>query len=88
VTPAIVIAPLTRHHGAGRGVDHDVHQAGRPGSAQPGHQLRRGVLQAEQQQQQHDPDLTGHMTEIVRGAELDEAALTEGDAAEQVQRNG
>ena len=46
------------------------------------------VFEPQQQQEQDDPDLTGQMGELADVAELDETALSEAQAADQVERDG
>ncbi|MCO5555065.1 hypothetical protein L7F22_008605 [Adiantum nelumboides] len=77
-----------RDRDAGRGVEHDVQDPGRPGPLQPGDQLDRGVLEPEQQEQQDDADLAGQRGEVADVAQRDDSARPEREATEQVERDG
>ena len=76
-----------RDGGAGRRVEHDVEHARDPGAPQAGEQLVRRVLQAQQEQQEDHADLGGEAGEVADVAQRDEPTGTEGEPAEQVQRD-
>jgi hypothetical protein len=77
-----------RHRDTRRRVEHDVEQTCRPRLLQTGHELRRGVLQAEEQQEQHHTDFAGQRREVLDAGQRYETAAAERQAAEQVQRDG
>ena len=93
VTPPSTVAPTgpqperERHGDARRRVEHDVEHAGGPRAAQAGRQLGGGVLQAEQQEQQHHAHLARERGEVADVAQRDDAAGAEAQAADQVERD-
>src|SRR5690606_16846942 len=72
----------------GRGVEHDVEQASRPGAPHPVDQLGGRVLQPQQQEQQDDADLTGELGEALDAVQWHQTAGAEGQTADQVERDG
>ena len=73
--------------GAREHVQHQVQHAGHPRLPQPGDQFLGGVFQAQHEQQQDDADLAGDMAEVVDAGQIDQAAVAEGQSAQQVERN-
>ena len=72
----------------GSAVEQQVEHADRGLQADLGDEVGRGVLQAEQEQQQHDADLRAGLEEPVRRVERHEPADAEREPGQEVQRDG
>jgi hypothetical protein len=65
----------------------DKRAAGRAVGFEAGHQLGRGVLQAQREQQQDHADFCAGRDELLAGAERKQPPVTEGESGQQVQGN-
>jgi hypothetical protein len=63
----------------------EVDQPGPPVGTEPGDELLTRVVQAEDQEQQDHTDRRSGLDEVAGGHELGDAALTEGEAGQQVE---